>query len=412
MKLLLTLLAGSLLLRGSCDGRELRSPLPAASTGVCRSWHHAEAFDLGGQTLVLRDGYVTEVDGHLIISGTIEDAAADGAGHTPGRLLLLHDSLGELPSPRPEGWSTPPVRMAAVGFSSGEWALVWSEAVRPDGLEGDWPRGRESELWTADWQGVGWGPPRRIAKGGTGLDWTLLPGAPDGGPGGSILLREALSVGEVSFRFGGLRGELRDVPIPSGYEPLAAGGMVEANGAALIALSLHGTDDATEGSTIALMETTDGGRSWSTARRLTRTSGAVSDLNVLRDGGGSLHLLWAEDFTTIRHLAASDIQATSFSLHRLPDGVEGEALLDGRVGIDACGQVWLVRQALSPSLTPGLGAFRWTGVAWEREDNFAGALALNLFDGQGAHGTWHLGWSGQREPATDEGDMKVWVSTP
>lgn len=361
-------------------------------------------------TEFIRSGAIVGTESGVLVSGMRVDAL-DPAGPlsldevaTP---WLFHETDGGRDLPFRGERMDRVASLAPVAGQDGSYFLVWGETVPPDPAMGPLPRYMSQELWISRKAGDHWTEPKRILRAGN-VHWEFgrtIRYTADGTPLAMVGTAERLLlVGIGPVHFGVLPDGLGVVPVPDGASPMLGSFDLGPNGEVEAVLLGETDGDGPRRLLLIHMTSHDLGRTWSEPRTVAswpRTRAWPANLRVHLDGSGVLHALWntneegSGQAPPIRHL------------FRAPGGEVweegGTGPTDGSAlrwvsGVDRRGTLTMMEEVLRPTARTlsGLQSRRWADPDGWSEPEFLtpGLQAGYLFDGEGADGTWRIGWIG------------------
>jgi hypothetical protein len=383
-----------------------------------------------GRPAAVRRGAVARVADGFVVTG-IE---TDGTGwETPepetdlDRVVRVWSPDGAfLPFPPDSDGIMRTGLVTPVALTSERWGLVWGES-RPRGeWEGAPPQYVVTHLLWSERSNGAWLPPRELAESGH-LGWGeahTIRHDPSRGVLMMVTAYETPLVGtEAEILFGGLGRSLAVVPLPGYPRPLSGSFDLTEQGDVLGGVVARGEGDQSDEFHALVLRSEDGGRTW-TDPELVETMPSHGHLprdpRVITDSEGEVHFLWeASEAVGGGHVHHWVGRGGGSDWSKVPVPRTPGVTLTWVAGLNRCGRLTLARELLGPDSWT-IETRMWDGYSWSASHRpFPEMLTAALFEGHGADGAWHLGWTGgvglegrsPSELATDT-PLWVWAMTP
>lgn len=380
-----------------------------------------------GRPAAIRRGAVARVaDGFVVTGIETEGTGWEAPEADPDRVVRVWSSDGAfLPLP-PDSDGIGTGLVTPVALTSERWGLVWGESRPREEWDGAPPPYVVTHLLWSEWADGTWLPSRELAESGH-LGWGAARTIRHDPSGGVFMMATAYETpivgAEAEVLFGDPARSLAPVPLAGYPRPVTGSFDLTKRGEVLVGVIARGEGAQSDEFHALFLRSADGGRTWTDPELV----GAIPsqgyfprDPRLIVDSEGDVHFLWQASG------ALGDGQL--FHWVRRAGGSEWtEALVprtDGptpawAAGLNRCGRLTLARELLGFDFWT-IETRMWDGSSWSASHRpFPQMLAAALFEGRGADGAWHLGWTGgvglegrSRSELETDAPLWVWAMTP
>lgn len=380
------------------------------NAGQCESdWSTppASMFQLPPRHL-LDNGSLIVTDGGWLLAGELVDVDEEST------TIITHSVLGGLALPSAVSAIRAPW-LAQLGTE--RVGLLWASAVAPEGFAGPdaWPSYTYTELWFAEWLGSRWSDPQKVLESDLRVDWPVAATVRHSEKWGAIAMVSRSGFRDASVHFGQPPGGLTPIPVGPGLRPVD-GSFYEIEGSGAIRAVVRAVPDPSATTeSILIVESTDGGETWSAPEVVWRSPASTGRRPGIRfevDALGNEHILWSPVQAPIVEHIVRIAGRRDWLRQEVP--AQASPFLGMEVGVSGCGLLTLVLPRITAASALVTEVLQWRPESgWQVDDDaLAGWVAARPFTGSDHFGRWYVAWSGLRADSPTGTPLAVWTIAP